>query len=110
MTPGSSGRRTKCPRARVKVGEVQTLRSLLGRVRALPPGRADALLAAVLLAEGITEILAFSPLQGAQLALVLGVISVQAASLAVRRRWPLGELRGERQRVRRRRRRSDGFE
>ena len=89
MTRGSSDRRTKCPRARVKVGEVQTLRSLLGRIRALPPGRADALLAAALLAEGLVEILVLSPLHGADLALVLGVIVVQAAALAVRRRWPV---------------------
>ena len=71
---------------------MQTLRSLLGRIRALPPGRADALLAAVLLTESLLEIFAFSPLRGAQLALVLGVIVVQAASLAVRRRWPVVPL------------------
>src|SRR6478609_321658 len=92
MTRGSSGRRTKCPRASVKVGQVQTLRSLLGRIRALPPGRADALLAAALLAEGLIEILILSPLHGAHLALVLGVLFVQAAALAVRRRWPVVPL------------------
>jgi signal transduction histidine kinase len=71
---------------------VQPFRTLLARVRALPPGRADALLAAILFAEGVFEILALAPLEGSKLALVLGVIAVQAASLAVRRRWPLATL------------------
>jgi signal transduction histidine kinase len=71
---------------------VQSLRSLLARIRALPPTRADALLAALLLAEALFEIFALTPLQGAQLALVLGVATIQAASLAVRRRWPLAVL------------------
>ena len=55
MTRGSSARRTT-PARRVKVGEVQTLRSLLARMRALPRARADALLAAVLLAEALVEV------------------------------------------------------
>jgi signal transduction histidine kinase len=65
---------------------------LLSRFRALPAARADALLAAVLLAEGVFEILVLSPLEGAQRALVLGVLVAQAASLAVRRRWPVVAL------------------
>jgi signal transduction histidine kinase len=92
MTSGSSAGTTKRPRGPVKVGEVQTLRSLLGRIRALPPGRADALLAAALLAEAVFEVFALTPLHGAQLALVLGVVTVQAAALAVRRRSPLTAL------------------
>jgi signal transduction histidine kinase len=71
---------------------VQTLRSLLGRIRALPPGRADALLACVLLAEGAFELIVLSPLEGARLALVAGLIVAQAAAVAVRRRWPLVTL------------------
>jgi signal transduction histidine kinase len=64
----------------------------LDRIRALPPQRADALLAILLLAEGVFELIALSPLHGSRLALVVGVISVQAASLAIRRRWPLVAL------------------
>ena len=60
----------------------------LARLRALPPARADALLAAVLLAEGWFEVLAFAPLEGSRLALVLGILAVQAVSIAFRRRWP----------------------
>jgi signal transduction histidine kinase len=71
---------------------VQTLRSLLSRIRALPPGRADALLAALLLAEGCFEVLGLSPLQGSELALTLGILVAQAAALAVRRRWPVVAL------------------
>ena len=71
---------------------MQTLRSLLSRIRALPPGRADALLAALLLAEGCFEVLGLSPLEGSELALVLSVLVAQAAALAVRRRWPVVTL------------------
>ena len=88
MTSGSSAGTTKDPRTRVKVGDVQTFRSLLDRLRALPAARADALVAAVLLAEGLFEVVAFAPLEGSQLALVVGVLTAQAAALAVRRRWP----------------------
>jgi signal transduction histidine kinase len=94
MTSGSSARTTKGARTRVKVGEVQTLHSLVSRIRALPAGRADALLAAVLLAEGLLEAVGLTPLHGARLALVIGVITVQAATIAVRRRWPLAILLG----------------
>ena len=58
------------PSTRVKVGDVQTFRSLLDRLRALPAARADALVAAVLLAEALFEILTFAPLEGTTLALV----------------------------------------
>ena len=93
MTRGSSGGTTKDPRTRVKVGDVPTLRSLLDRLRALPAARADALVAAVLLAEGALR--DRSPLRrwtGAKLALVAGVLTAQAAALAVRRRWPVVPL------------------
>jgi signal transduction histidine kinase len=92
MTSGSSAGTTKDPRTRVKVGDVQTFRSLLDRLRALPAARADALVAAVLLAEGLFEVVALAPLEGAQLALVVGVLTAQAAALAVRRRWPIVPL------------------
>jgi signal transduction histidine kinase len=65
------------------------LRSLVARVRALPPGRADALLAAVLFAEAVVEVLAFATLPANQVVLVLAIAGVQAVTLAYRRRWPL---------------------
>jgi len=92
MTSGSSGGTTKDPRTRVKVGDVPTFRPLLDRLRALPAARADALLAAVFLAEGIIELFAFATLDASQRLVVLGLITVQAAALAVRRRWPLVPL------------------
>ena len=92
MTRGSSAGTTKDPRTRVKVGDVQTFRSLLDRLRALPAARADALVAAVLLAEAFFEVVAFAPLEGPKLALVIGVLTAQAAALAVRRRWPVVPL------------------
>jgi signal transduction histidine kinase len=92
MTSGSSGGTTKDPRTRVKVGDVQTFRSLLDRLRALPAARADALLAAVLLAEGVFELFAFATLDSSERLLVFALITVQAAALAVRRRWPVVPL------------------
>jgi signal transduction histidine kinase len=88
MTCGSSAGTTKDPRTRVKVGDVHAL----DRLRALPAARADALVAAVLLAEAFFEVVAFAPLEGPKLALVIGVLTAQAAALAVRRRWPVVPL------------------
>ena len=53
--PGSSARTTKDPRTRVKVGDVHAPLDAR-RIRALPAARADALLAAVFLAEGVFEV------------------------------------------------------
>ena len=88
MTSGSSAGTTKDPRTRVKVGDVHAL----DRLRALPAARADALIAAVMLAEGIFEVFAFATLDSSQRLVVLGLITVQAAALAVRRRWPVVPL------------------
>jgi signal transduction histidine kinase len=71
---------------------VQTIRSLIARARALPPGRADALLAGLLLIEGVTEVVAFSKLESSRVTLVLGLLGVMAVALAVRRRFPLTVL------------------
>ena len=94
MTSGSSAGTTKDPRTRVKVGDVQTFRSLLDRLRALPAARADALLAAVLLAEGLFEVVRLRDAR--RLAARAGrpacSSAVQAAALAVRRRWPVVPL------------------
>ena len=80
------------PRARVRFGSVQPLRTLIARARALPPGRADALLAGLLLIEGATEIVVLSELESSRLALALGLLTVMAMALAVRRRFPLAVL------------------
>ena len=80
------------PRARVRFGSVQPLRTLIARARALPPGRADALLAGLLLIEGATEIVVLSKLDSSRLALALGLLTVMATALAVRRRFPLAVL------------------
>jgi signal transduction histidine kinase len=92
MTPGSSAGTTKDPRTRVNVGEVPTLRPLLDRLRALPAARADALLAAVLLAEAVFEVGVLSELQGADRAIAYVAVVIQAGGLAVRRRWPVVSL------------------
>ena len=88
MTRGSSGGTTKDPRTRVKVGDVHAL----DRIRALPAARADALLAVLLLVEGLFELFVLSPLTGSRLALVGCIIAAQAAAIAVRRRWPVVPL------------------
>ena len=71
---------------------MQPIRSLIARLRALPEWRADALLAAVLLAEGIAELFLFAQVDGSRLAAAAGVLGVMAAGLAVRRRLPLPAL------------------
>jgi signal transduction histidine kinase len=68
---------------------VQPFRSAIARLRALPPGRADALLAAVLLAEGAAEVLLLTELDAAKTAAALGLLVVEAVALALRRRLPL---------------------
>ena len=65
------------------------IRSLLARIRALPAWRADALLAGVLLAEAIAELFLSAQVGGSRLAAAAGVLTVMAAGLAVRRRFPL---------------------
>jgi signal transduction histidine kinase len=68
---------------------VQPIRSLTTRYRALPWWLADPLLAAVLLAEGVVEILAFATLDASETVLALALVTVMAAGLAFRRRLPL---------------------
>ena len=67
-------------------------RSPIARLRALPAWRADALLAALLLIEGATEIVVLSKLDSSRLAQALGVLGVMAIALAFRRRFPLAVL------------------
>jgi signal transduction histidine kinase len=68
---------------------VPPIRSLIARLRALPAWRADALLAAFMLADAVVEIVMLSTAEGSHLALALAVVTVQAAGIAVRRRFPL---------------------
>jgi signal transduction histidine kinase len=68
---------------------VPPIRSLLARIRALPAWRADALLAGVLLAEAVGELFLSAQVDGSRLAAAAGVVTVMAAGLAVRRRFPL---------------------
>ena len=68
---------------------MQPLRSLTARYRALPWWLADPLLAAVLLAEGIIEIVGLARLDGSEKAAVIGLLMLTATGIALRRRLPL---------------------
>jgi signal transduction histidine kinase len=63
--------------------------TLVARVRALPPYRFDALLGAAVYLELCAEILLVSKVEGAELALSLGLASLFGAATALRRRAPL---------------------
>ena len=71
---------------------MQPLRALVTRVRALPPARFDAGLAALLLAEALFELFVFSPVSGTDAALVAATLTLMAGGLAVRRRLPVTAL------------------
>jgi signal transduction histidine kinase len=71
---------------------VPPVRSPIARYRALPAGRADAVLAALLLIEGATEVVVLSKLESSRLTLALALLTIMAAALAVRRRFPLAVL------------------
>jgi signal transduction histidine kinase len=71
---------------------VQPLRLLIARARALPPRRADALLAGLILIEGVAEVAAFSNLDASRMAAVFALLAVMSVALAVRRRFPLAVL------------------
>jgi signal transduction histidine kinase len=71
---------------------MHSLGALLARVRALPPGRFDAGLAAVLLAEALFELFVFTPIEGVDAALIAATLAVMAGGLAVRRRLPVTAL------------------
>ena len=68
---------------------MQPFRSVIARLRALPAGRADALLAAVLLVEGVAEVVLLTDLEATLTVAVLGLLVVEAVALAFRRRVPL---------------------
>ena len=71
---------------------MQPIRSLIARYRALPWWLADPLLAAVLLIESAAEIVGLTDIEGARLALLLGLLTVRATALAFRRRFPLATV------------------
>ena len=69
---------------------MDALRSLPTRLRALPPGRLDALLGALVLLDGVIEVLTLSRLHGVdRVALGLGCAAAIAVAVALRRRLPL---------------------
>ncbi len=68
---------------------MQPLRALVTRVRALPPARFDAVLAALLLAEALFELFVFTPVTGVDAVLIALTLTVMAGGLAVRRRVPV---------------------
>jgi signal transduction histidine kinase len=71
---------------------MQALRALVARVRALPPLVFDTGLAVVLLLEAWFELFVLSPVTGVDAAIIAAVLTVMAAGLAVRRRFPVSAL------------------
>ena len=71
---------------------MQPFRTLVARVRALPPQVFDAWLAVLLLAEGLAELVLLTPIEGADLAIGVAVIVVMTAMLGLRRRLPVTAL------------------
>jgi signal transduction histidine kinase len=69
------------------------MRSLPARLLALPPGRLDAALGALVLLDGVVEVLALSRLEGAgRLALGFGLAAAVAVAVALRRRLPIAAV------------------
>ena len=69
---------------------MDALRSLPTRIRALPAGRLDALLGALVLVDGVIEVLTLSRLHGLdRVALGLGAATAIAIAVALRRRLPI---------------------
>ncbi len=62
---------------------------MLARMRAIDPFRADLLLAAVLLAEGIGELISLVPDGAPYNGWAVAMLVVQATAVATRRRWPI---------------------
>jgi signal transduction histidine kinase len=63
--------------------------SMLARIRALDPFRADLLLAGAFLVEGFVELFVFVPSDAPYHWLAALLIAVEAAMLSIRRRWPI---------------------
>jgi signal transduction histidine kinase len=89
MTRRSSGRRTIAGVAAVNIVRVMRLSALRSRLRALPPERLDLLLGALVLVDGIAEVLVLSHLKGPRVLLGLGLAAAVATAVALRRRMPV---------------------
>jgi signal transduction histidine kinase len=69
---------------------MNALRSPATRIRALPPGRLDALLGVLVLIDGWIEVLTLSRLHGSdRVALALGIAAAVAIAVGLRRRLPI---------------------
>jgi signal transduction histidine kinase len=80
------------PRARrVTIARaMRSLRSLPARVLALPAGRLDALLGALVLVDGVLEVLLLARLEGfGRQSLAFGAVAAIALAVALRRRLPI---------------------
>jgi signal transduction histidine kinase len=80
------------PRARrvTIAGAMSSLRSLPARALALPPGRLDALLGALVLVDGVLEVLLLAQLPGfGRQSAALGAAAAIALAVALRRRLPI---------------------
>jgi signal transduction histidine kinase len=71
---------------------MQALRALYARLRALPPLVFDTGLAALLLVESLFELFVLTPVAGVDAALIAAVLTLMAAGLALRRRFPVTAL------------------
>ena len=71
---------------------MQPFRSLIARVRALPPRVLDAALAVLLLVEGLAELVFATAIAGSDFALIAAVMVVMTTALALRRRLPVTTL------------------
>jgi hypothetical protein len=89
MSVRSPARTTTALRARVTVRRVRALTSLGAGVQALPPGRADLLLAGAFLLETQVELSFLDAAVGTVIA-ARGLTVVMALGVAARRRAPLG--------------------
>src|SRR3712207_1719386 len=65
------------------------MRSLLDRVRALPPRQLDGLLATLVLVDGAVEVLLLSRLEGGRLLVGFGVAALIALAVFLRRQLPV---------------------
>jgi hypothetical protein len=71
---------------------VQPFRTLVARVRALPPRVFDAWLAVLLLVEGLAELFLLTPIDGADLAIGVVVVTAMTVMIGFRRRLPVTGL------------------
>jgi signal transduction histidine kinase len=68
------------------------VRSAIARAREMAPFRLDLLLGAVVLAEGVLEVIVLSRLEGSRILLGLAMAALIALAVALRRRLPIGAI------------------